>query len=470
MTTFEIHSLRFSGDGAGRYPLTWAQQWIWRGVTLHAPRHQFLNIPILVAVPAGCSVTVVLAGIAVLLGRHQALRARFGVDEHGVPFQTVVGEGTVPVEVHDASAASEADAHAKGVLARLMSVPFTVPEVAVRAALTTVGGQPTYVALAVFHAATDGLGARRLAAELTAWMCTGGSSPTGRTIVQTPARVAYEQSDQGMARSHRSVAFWEQEVARFPPMAEGTTRSSMDGPASCAEFRIRSRALAVAADVLADRFKISASAVLTGLGAQVLCRAFRAAGVGFLVFCHNRFDPAADALSGTLVQSFPMYVAVESTAAGSTEALLRRVSFALIGGSRYGQYDPTSLGDALERLAACRGWEPDLSYSVNIQADRTPTGSRPPRATIGRDLGRAAEQESARDWDALTGSSQISESPGLERDDKAFYLTAWRAAEEMTVCLRVDTARHSRAEATAFLKELEQSAVQAATSLDQVLT
>jgi len=457
--TPEVRSLSFTGGDAGRHRLSWGQKWIWRSVVLNHPRHQFLNLRIITPIPAGLSTATVLKGISTLLGRHQALRTRFGVDGMGIPFQVVAGKGEISVAIHETPEDDDFDRRAEEILAGLADTPFAMSELAVRAAITTVHGQPVHALLAMFHATCDGVGAQRIVADLQTLM-SGDAAPLRQQKIVHPAdRVAYEKSADGLAQSRRSVAFWEREVAKFNPVPPEPERASSNG-FPFPEISIRSRALTQSLEILAAHFNVGLPAVLVALSARLLCARSATTGIGFLVFCHNRIDKRTRALSSTIVQNFPIYVDV---GARSLEAILKSVNKGLLVGFIHGQYDPDSLSASLDELAKRRGTEPDLSYAVNVFTDPQAVGSR----TAPAPAGRRDPQDVARELHMKLASTGILESPGPDRDDMSFYLTAALDSDALIGRVRVNAARHSRADAVDFLKDLEHSAVrEAVTALE----
>ncbi|MEU9330917.1 condensation domain-containing protein [Streptomyces canus] len=443
------HTVGFSGDGRGTYPLTWSQKWLWRGIALTAPDIERMNMGRVIPVPPGLSSHAVLDAVAMLMSRHTTLRTRFHIDDHGVPRQAVVGCGELLVEAYGA-AREECSDVARAVLDRACAAPFTAPEFSARVALVMDGREPAMLVLCVFHMATDAWGMRIIVDDLRAVMealVAGDDRPPPDRPAQLLERLDFEQSPQGARRSAQAIDYWEQQIPLFPRRACPPPIHRPD-VLPFRDLHMESAALSVACRALAQTLRVGVGAVFIGLAAVLLSAEAGNPGSGFLVFSHNRHGRKWSDLSGPLIQNFPLHVNVAGRAFPD---IVRDIDGTSVLGSFRGQYDPDELGPVLAKSADIRGFAPDLSCAVNAKLGRDP-GPRGP------DL-RTAPAVASRDVMSLLAGSRVIEGAGVHREDMNFYLSVDCRPSRTEVLLRANTAMFQVARMRSFLTDLEGMAV-----------
>ncbi|WP_405669599.1 condensation domain-containing protein [Streptomyces sp. NBC_01530] len=453
MTRPDFRKVEFEGGRSGTYPLTWAQKWMWRAVTSQAPRLERLNVPVVVEVPSGCDLADVLVALTALIERHESLRTRFTVDETGTPRQVVTRAGELEVQLRDAG--SEAVGECAQRLAEEMSaVPFTVPELSVRAGVVTSADVPAMIVLVAFHMAVDGVSVRILSEDLAAILRAsfrGLPYPPASVIGQPVDRLAYELGTEGKEASTEAVRQWEQTVARFPARMLPRSTSAPETP-RFQERCLHSAALTVASRTLGARHRVAPGTVMLVFLAELLTRRSGNTGCGVLMFSHNRFDDSSAALSGVMLQSVPIYLQVEGL---SLAERLKQTQRAGLVASASGQYDPEHVHVMLRDLARRTGLRPDLSCGVNLTL---PEG-RENVAGMAPDPHSAAEEIRR-----LLPETRVTRQEAPDWDDMRFYLSAREEPDGMLVALRMDSFVLSTAEAVHMLRELERLTVEAALS------
>jgi hypothetical protein len=447
MNASTFHTVTFSGTRSGVHGLTWGQRWIWQGLTGHAPHYGYLGWPVTVDIPAECGLDDVLAALAAVLERHETLRTRYFLDEHGVPRQVIAAAGELRVEARGADGADVAET-VRQLEEEVSGPPFTIPEISVRAAVVTSAGGPKVLVLGVFHMATDALGLRHITDDLRAVLRAEGTAPPELHPVRHPAdRVRYERGPDGLRQSARAVAAWQQEVGRFPQRTMPPARHTPEGP-RLREHIMRSKALAVAATTVAKACQASVDSVILACAAELLGKASGQQKCGFLMLAHNRFDEDTDHYSGTLVQSFPVCVELST---GSLDKLIRQTHFDGLRAALSCHGDPDDVSTMLRDVFGSDGTGADLSCAVNMFF--------PDLGTMGRGV-QDNEPVTRAQAEELMSQTQFSRGEGLEKDDWEFYLNAFQEGDEFVLSLRMDTAALPSVEIIRFLTELERRLVE----------
>ncbi|MFD5536632.1 condensation domain-containing protein [Streptomyces sp. NPDC127079] len=444
-----VRSVPFLGERSpGNQPLTWGQQWIWRAVSTQAPEYAHLGWPFRVDVPSGCDLESVLSALSAILRRHETLRTRFFVDEQGIPGQIVVEQGELQVEVRDGGSEDVAGSvqQAQEELGRL---PFTIPEISVRAAVILSEGVPRHVVLVVFHMAIDAWGMHRITGELVQFLRARAEAtdlPALEEISHPTDRAQQEASPAGRRRSQAVMKRWRRAIDTFPRIALPDSGSAPETP-RFKEHTLYSKALFVAAPALARELRTDVGSVILAHSLRLLGKLSGNPRCGFLVFSHNRFQDEDLRYSGTLVQSVPVGVDVEAAGLGElVRACHQSVLRAVMGGAG----DPNEFAALLEDFAAETGHAADVSCAFNL---------------LFPEFGTAAEQHGNSSWAtestarALLAESRFGSVKGCRWDDMKFYLGAYAERGELIVMLRADTALLPSAEIARFLANLESSVV-----------
>ncbi|WP_369174921.1 condensation domain-containing protein [Streptomyces sp. R28] len=450
MNASTFHSVRFSTNRPGVYPLTWGQRWIWQGLTGHAPHYGYLGWPVSIDVPAGCGLDVVLSALETVLGRHETLRTRYFLDEHGVPRQVVPADGELRVEAREAGEAGVPET-VRLLEQELSGPPFTIPEISVRAAVVTSARAPKCVVLGVFHMATDASGLRLVTSDLQAILRARAEAtalPELPPVTHPADRARYEEGREGIKRSARAVAAWQQEVGRFPQRTTPPVRRTPESP-RLREHIMRSKALSAAAIAVSRVCRASVDSVIIACTAELLGKAAGQNSCGFLMLAHNRFDEDTEYYSGTLVQSFPVCVEL---GADSLDGLIRQTHFSVLKAALSCLGNPDDISAKLRNVFESDGAEADLSCAVNMFFPDLGSMAR------GTDDLEAITKEQAEE---LMSQTRFSEGEGLEKDDWEFYLNAYQDEDEFVLSLRMDTAVVPSEDIIRFLADLESRLVEA---------
>lgn len=332
--------------------------------------------------------------------------------------------------------------------AGLARTPYTESELAVRLLVVTANDIPVHVILAVSHLATDAWAARVVKDDL-ARMMSGTDGEGGRRrrkVGQLSDRVAYEHSTEGVRHSERSIKHWQEQVSDFPPRDYLPSRSLPESPRFPA-VSMHSDAVGAAAQILSTRLRVGTTAIFIGLSAVLLSRRSPASPVPFLVLCHNRFAPSTGALSGPLVQDFPLAVEIGQH---RPEELLQIVHASVVDGAFSAQYDPVRLRAMLSDLPRTRAVPPELSYVVNVHTNTS-------GALRGaRELARHVTMGDLR---KLTQSTTLRDGAAREQADSNFYLVAVLRGGAARVTVRANTEYLSKSDIREFLGDLEQLVV-----------
>ncbi|MFG2803778.1 condensation domain-containing protein [Streptomyces pseudovenezuelae] len=450
-----VHLVPFTGERSGNYPLTWSQKWLWRAFSLTAPNTQRMNMKRLVRVPKGTSMDQVTRAVSILISRHEALRTRFYVSESGEPRQAVAEHGDIKVTEHRVSDAATSS-YAHEVLEEIGAAPFTAPEISVRIAVTTNSQEAQFIALCVLHLATDALGMEILLKDLrsilNAVIADQDTVSSPEQLSHPSVRVAYEHSPKGLERSIRSINYWKGQVSLFGPASRLAPSQPGEWPLF-REVHMRSTALSAASHALEKHLRVSPASVFTGLAALLLCAKKRSSGTGFLVFSHNRYSRKWSAMSGPLTQSFPILVEVADR---SLPDVFRAIDHLNMTGGFYGQYDPDQLTEALDQVAASRGFAPDMSCAINVvagQGSGIPAASRAPK--------------SSREMELLMEDTEFSEGAGLQHEDMNFFLTVAYHPTETKAFLRANTRIFSIADISDFLRSMEKVGIRLVAELTE---
>ena len=139
-------TVAFRGTRDATDVLTWGQRAIWTAIQRTRPADAYFNFGR--SVPgSGADLDTVLAAIAEVMGRHEALRTRLSVVDGG-PTQVVSADGEITVAVIE----GDAEAISAGYVATAFDYEHEWP---VRFCVVTAGGEPAAVVVCFCHLAAD---------------------------------------------------------------------------------------------------------------------------------------------------------------------------------------------------------------------------------------------------------------------------------------------------------------------------
>ncbi|WP_158603486.1 condensation domain-containing protein [Micromonospora radicis] len=336
-----LRHVEFSGAGSGTAPPTWAQQVLWRSISRFGSNHRFLNLRRTVPVSARAAIDVARATHAVgtLVSRHASLRTRLPLVDGG-PAQQTEPAGVLPVLVR--TGAGDGAEAAREVASLLGDVAFDhAAEWPLRVALVTVDERVRQVVVVFSHTTVDAHAAEVVLRDLRLLLLRGDlPTPAGP---QSP-EVARQQHGADRRRSQRAVAYWLREYQRLPLRPLTPTGPGLDPPLR--RGVLVSSAVDTAARLIADRYRVSVSAVMAAGYHAVATRMSGRTVSGLFPMAHNRFRTEyADAVANLGQIGFCV---VDLSGRPDFGELLSRVWTATLNGLRHAYYEPPALRAAFE--------------------------------------------------------------------------------------------------------------------------
>ncbi|WP_051760376.1 condensation domain-containing protein [Herbidospora cretacea] len=433
---------QFAGGREGRARLAWGQRAIWDAVQQAGPANaHFFNIARLIAFARGRGpfpLDDVVAAVAALVLRHEALRARTHVDEDGEPFQVVHGEGALPIRLAEC-ADDEADEVAEVLLAELARTAFAPgDEWPARFGLVVVEGRVRHVAFVLCHLAADDYAADLVARELRNLLLRG-AFPV-QPSQQLLDLVTEEESGVGRYRSEAALAHWEKGYRRIPP----TMFPTVVGPPAEPRWSravLESHALEDAVAVVAARHHVSTGTVLMTAVTTLLGPLLGHDVCAITPIVHNRYRPATRDLVATLTQ-LGLFTMRSDPLAPLAKTLEQTHSDAMRS-YRHAQYDQRAWDAMVEKVSADRNVRVYPSCCFN---DVRPVEQRT-ATQVATDGPCPAEVE----W-----------LPGVEHFNCDFCFVVTRQAGTLAIGLTADTCRFPRDRMVTLMRGVEELVVESA--------
>lgn len=438
--------IRFKGTRSGVFPLTWGQHWVWDSVVARAPHYADLSGSYIVAVPDGCDMAKVADALTMLLNRYETFRSRYSIAPDGVPQQVVLADGRLRVDVRDVDPANAEEA-AGTAEADYNNLPFTLPEISLRATVIASCGMPKFVVLCAFHMAIDCHGMVSVLDDFRSFMSgrsvDAADSAAGH-MTHPADRALEEQSATGMQRSARGVRFWEQELAKFPDNPLPYAGHRLETP-RYKTFAMYSSAVRVASTNLAEDLGVSTQSVILAMAASLIARRSGSQTCGIVLAANHRYDPESMRYPGTLVQGVPTAFDVSEA---SPQRLITRCHRAGMLAALAGHCHPGDLAQMLRNSYGTEAAEAKLACVVNLNLPAV-AGSAEQSGT------RATRAEAER----LLTESKYEYVEGTPVENERFYLAAQGDATDFFITLRADSAVLTSAEIVKFLRNLERALV-----------
>jgi len=433
----------FEGTRSGEFPLTWGQRWVWNSVATRAPYYADLGGSYVIAVPDGCDLTTVSGAIKGLLDRYETFRSRYSIAADETLRQTVVACGHLRVEVREADSA-DARSAASAARDEFNNLPFTLPELALRAAVIVADGVPRFVVLCSFHMAMDCHGMVAVLDDFRA-LLGGKAIDSEPSEVSHPAdRALAEQAPKGVQHSARGVQFWERELAKFPEDPLPYTGRGPESP-RYQTFAMHSPAVRAASHELAEELGVSTSSVILAMAASLLGRRNGSGTCGIVLTASHRYDPESMRYPGTLVQGVPVALDVSEDAPAK---LISRCHRGQMLAALAGHCHPDDLAGMLRERYGAEAAEARLACVINLNL---------PAAEGSADAGgaRITRAEAER----LAEQSRCEFLEGTPMENERFYLATHGDMTDFFVTLRADTAVFAPTEIVDFLWDLERSLI-----------
>lgn len=443
--------VEFDAGGPGgplTLPMTWGQLSIRSSIEWLGPDAHYFNIPSLLPVPRGATLTDVVRAVRTVMERHQGLRTRY-VTKVG-PEQEVHAAGGMPLPVWEAPP-GEVAAFADTVLRDLAAVTFSEREWGWRCAVVTEQGVPRRLAVVLNHQAADGWAGRLVTDQLTRALRARAGAGAAEPAWQPRDQVAYERTGEGARRSELSLRAWQRELLAVPrSMFDFPTR-----PPATPRFQklaMDSRAVALAARLVAERARVTTSAVLLTASAAVLSAFTGHRQVVMQLIVANRFDAARRSLVAPMAQDGLFVLDLEGA---SLDQAARRTYRSALATYRYGFYDPAAIAGLRRDWASRRGGHLDLSGYFNDARFQDRWEPAPHAAPSPEGLRK------------LTTATTVEVIGGWARQDTKFFVSTTFAPGTCRLNLMTDTAFVPPDQTRAMLRAVEGLLVQAAfTDLD----
>ncbi|MEV5575055.1 condensation domain-containing protein [Spirillospora sp. NPDC052269] len=385
MRDLRTEKVPFTGERSVTAPSTWGQRQAWLDMGRMKPGTPY-NVTQVLLVPEGRTIGQVLDQISETVGRHEALRTLFSEDDRGELVQRVLDSGEVQVEVWTAEGSpEELLAGAMELNRRLEDAVFAHDsEPPFRAAICAPGGVPQAVIVCVTHLTADLQSTRLVAEELA-----GSHRPA--PALQPVDVAAYEGSERGLRREASALAHLRDTLTAFPASNFTTP------PGKAEELRhwrggLTSKAVTLALEVLATRYRVSTSTVCLAATAAMLGAATGEARCGLLLIVGNRIPSELRYAVGSLAQNVP--VLIDLAGPGFAD-LVRTVWSASMGAYRHGRFAPAKAWQEIDDVTRSRGGRPELDCFFNDMRGRK---DRLPQDRTAAEL-RTAARETVFSWE-----------------------------------------------------------------------
>jgi hypothetical protein len=437
----------FTGAPAGAGPLSWGQKAIYRDIQDN--HHQF-SMGGRAVLPRGSTAEDAAALLCGLMGRHAALRMRLRTDRAGQPYQEIAGSGQAGLDILTLPDDADPGQCAAGLAGTWPLVPFDFQrDWPLRMAVLRHRGACVHVVWALSHLAADGGGHVLLLEDLIAHELAGRAA-SGPRRAQLPEVARSEQGPQLRQVSSRAMRYWESQLRGIPPLTFGAPAAPQDraGP-RYRRVRFSSPAAHLAMLAIAQRTRADASRVTLAVIATAIGRAAGVAPLTVNVMVNNRFRPGLADVIAPVAQNSVLTIDVRDSSID--EAVARARGAALTAGMR-AYYDPDELRELKARLDTARGYPARVSCRVNDQ-----------RAMVNRDDGETSPGEVTPEQvcQLLPRTSMESLEPLDHLHDQAVILVE-NQREVLSVVLMYDSWSLPDALAGAFLRGMEEAAVEAA--------
>ena len=450
----------FEGEGCGVGELSWGQQEIWRAIRRYG---NSLSLGGVTALPDGTTVEDVAASLGFLVGRHESLRTRLSIDEHGRALQVVADRGEIELEIVDAAegehAAPGADPAeiAANVFARLTGTNFDYEnEWPVRMAVISDRGALTHMVAVYCHLALDQSGLDALVADLA-----NRDPDTGRAARPVAGTPPLEQARQqqmaaGRRQSDTALRYWERMLRSIPArrFRDATDRTE-SGAGQYAEAHFTSPAVYTALTVINARSRTGTAAVLLAAYAVALARVTGRNPSVARVVVGNRFRPGFAESVSTVNR--PGLCVVDVAGVGF-DGVIARAARGSMNVYKHAYYDPVDRDELVATLSRERGEQIDLSCFFN---DR-----RRPEPDTGGGCAVAATAATAQEIRDLSRHSVLDWVPEPEQSGERLFVHVEDLPGAVLFKARADTHHLPAAELEALLRGVETVLIEAVSDPD----
>ncbi|GHK02201.1 hypothetical protein SY2F82_39980 [Streptomyces sp. Y2F8-2] len=440
------HDVVFVAGFAGEHELTWSQKAHEREGChphLHGPRNKNQRMArVLDGTP---DMAAVLHAFAAVMAHFEALRTLYPRDADGHPRAVVVASGVLQVDEY-ASDARLTNDELSALTRRLAEPGFAPDDLPLRAAVVTVDGRPTHIALSLHHFSADSTAARIVAAHIVRLAADPGADlGTG----WQPRQIAsFEASPSGLRHAHR-VDTHDRAMLRQSVMPE------LQVPASHRDavynfVCLDSAAVALAAAILARQYRTSAAAVLQ---AAYACALAEHLGIGNCVFNTVMANRQTTFGREAVAHIAGRALVPVDTALGSDRfpTLCRAVDAALVRSSSVSLREPDRYARSLDEVSAELGRSAHNPYVVNI------------RPVAPRTLIRARADRTQQDLERVMASSRYGRFPKrVDPYSGKLSFIVWDMSETAGISLGTDATSFDATDLEQILRSFERRLVGAA--------
>jgi hypothetical protein len=355
--TLELTPLRpipvnFSGRRAADGPLTLGQlnilEWLSR-----TPDHFLATVCTELEVPDGVRVDDVAEAIAVLLGRHEALRTTYPHDEH--PRQQVAAAGVLMLEVCALGdgrwGPRDRPAVAEALIRWLRESPNTAP-LPTRVAVATAADAERVIACAAAfsHMAVDFQAMGILKHEFAEMIHDHSARRIGEPRHQPLDQAELEATPAARRHAEAALQYMLAQIQRMPQCLYATPHTDPTGESIVVE--LSSAAAAIAVQRVAARTRVSRSSVVLAAICAVLARRTGYPELVFPLLSGNRFERHLRNYVGCLAQGAIITIEV----AGKTfDTLVKHTWMSVIKASHFAGYDAVKRAEAAKQIEHERG-------------------------------------------------------------------------------------------------------------------
>jgi hypothetical protein len=351
----------FSGPGAGTAPLSWGQKAILQDMRNSDWTY---NISGAHYVPDGLTVADVAERLGRLMGKHPALRTRFGTDDDGKPCQVVHGSGEIELEVMtfaDHLDRTDAVDHGNRLWLKWMATPLEEHTPwPLRMGVMQYRGEAVYMVLTLGHMVVDGVGGLLLMTDLDLGELVG--RPVDPDAVRLADLARWETTPQARRISDRAMRYWEGHLRSLPPLTFGEPEvPDYEAGRRCRNVRFQSRAAYLAVVEIARRIRTDTGPVLLAVIATAIARTTGVNPLTLHVASGNRYRPGLADVIGSVVQNAVLTLDFD----GTVDDVIAQARQATTSALMHSYYDPDQLAELAERLDAERGHPARITCRVN---------------------------------------------------------------------------------------------------------
>lgn len=454
MARLSIIRVPFHGTASRTGRLTWSQQAMWSCIKWLGEDSHYFNLAAIIPVPPACARDDVIRAIALLIGRHEALRTRF-VQRGDEPRQEVSASGTISLRVFDLDQPCQPGDGTRTydaglIVSALQSLPFdTAVEWPLRCALITVEGAPRNLALIFSHQAVDGTGVDICVREIGESLANHqrGAAGTETSPAWQPIDQALlESGSYGDRANARAVTHWRAQLAQAPMPLFPECRQPSAEPRI---WRIAfvSPAAAAGSLILARRAGTSTGTVMLAATAAMLAAFTGNTRIALVLTAGNRANRRSRSCVAMMAQDALMTLSLGEAA---FPEIIERAHAGSLRAYFAGHYDPALIRQVRAEAASERGLAGiDISAYFNdhpVAADW--------KQSVPQNLTRAELAE------MQTRSRHITISAWPRQDSTLFIHNFYVPGANLLQAV-TDTAVFPLARARAFLRALEELIVRA---------